>query len=665
MNDYALTTLLENKAQTRLWFSDCVPLPPFSVMEGCHINLALVQQRFPEYTQFVVQADSSCSGNGTWLFTENTESEILSRINMSSSYTVSPYICKSIPINVHLVIYEQEIVMLPPSIQIISTAQNMFNYKGADFIAYRQIAPSIRDKVIRYATIIGNRLRIAGYRGVCGIDFITDGHETYFMEVNSRFQSSTMLINRALNSMEMEISVQQLHMDAFDCSTCSYNLPVFDVNFSFRGYSYHENNRGVLKHLYTISASCSELVVCIDDYLDWSMQLQPECYLFAFIFQHNIIAISPEHTCILHPNVDLCLELINAENWVSKIQFLKIMLLNHGIRINAAAEYRLLMAGGLNYKEFEAIDLVIQDWYFNVPYGTWMSRFSPFEICLDDYNDYILCYWGKPLTGVILRTQDPFGSNKLDSGFRFDQIAYLGQDRLRIYHRHSCHYQQSQLGCGFCDIESNERQFTFDDIKFVIDAYAEHPSIRHYMIGGGSNSYDCDFSYIIDIAAYIRHKTNKSINLMSTPPHKHEILVKLYQVGINEVTFNLEVFDRNIANRYMPGKGAISLYEYEKAFVEAVNLWGSDGNVRTAFIIGLEPKESLLRGIDFVCKLGVWPILSLLKPVEGTPLAHMLPPSDEDVFAICREVEAICQYHDVGLAPTCRCCEDNTLKITL
>lgn len=664
VNSYELISLLENKIQTRLWLSDIVTLTPFFVTDGRNLNGYILKQRFPDYTNFVIQAESSCCGNGTWLVNETNESDILNNINISESYTISPYILKNIPLNVHLIIYKSELVVLPPSVQIISTEHGTFCYHGADFFSYKQLGFEIQNKVKHYAVSIGNRLQKTGYRGVCGIDFITDGHEVFFMEINSRFQASTMLINKALGDAGANVSVQELHLDAFTNVSCSYKLPEFEVNYSFLRYRYDKNYLNILTHLYSIQKECLDFLIRNDDGLDWDMRLQNNSYLFDLIFRNNITCISPEYICLLHANLKLYSGFVNAQNWESKLHELKIILMTHGIRINIAAEQQLHMAGGINYKEFGAIDLILNNLYINVPYGVQMSRLSPFEICLDN-NKYVLCYLGEHLAPVTLRLQDPLGKKILKSGFTFEQIAYLGHDRLRIYHRHSCYYKQKNLGCGFCDIDQSDAHFSFDDIKRVIDEYIDHPAIRHYMIGGGSNIPSCDFSYIINIAKYIRSKTKKPICLMSSPPLNIEIITALNKAGITEVAFNLEVFDRDLAVQYMPGKSIITLQQYKEAFIQALKLMGNEGNVRCAFIVGLESKESLLQGIDFICKLGVWPVLSLLKPIECTPLYCMLPPADEDIFAICQETEKICKYYGVGLAPLCRYCEDNTLKITL
>ena len=158
--------------------------------------------------------------------------------------------------------------------------------------------------------------------------------------------------------------------------------------------------------------------------------------------------------------------------------------------------------------------------------------------------------------------------------------------------------------------------------------------------------------------------TNKPIYLMCTPPTDISILKKLFQAGITEIAFNLEVFDRSIAKILMPGKGELSLDIYDTSFKEAISIWGKNCKIRSAFIVGLERNETLFEGITHICQLGVSPILSLFKPIPGTPLEYMLPPSNKEIMEICCRVKEICEKYNIELGPTCPYCEDNTLKIS-
>lgn len=664
-NDIQLTKFLDDKIKTRMWLSEQISMPPFFTVVGQNIKYNSLKRMFPQYDKFVIQADYSCGGSGTWMLTSDNRSEIAKRISSSLQYTAMPYFEHSVSLNVHIVIYRNDIIIMPASIQLISVKKYSLSYQGSDFIAYTYLPELIREKVKSNAKIIGKQLQYSGYLGVCGIDFIATKTDVYFSEINGRFQSSTILLNKAMRDIGLNISMQTLHIDAFENNKCTIKFPNFCVPYSFYGYSYQPEFIDRLKCLLSYAQESNEVKEIQTDQLDWTLNFETNTYLFKLVFQTNIAFVGMEYTTILHSNLDIMHSILNPDDYKKQLPELKIMLLNHGIRIEQAALDLLNKNGGVNYEEFEAIDMVLEDHiYINVPYTTKMSSLSPFSVNANDSGHLVLSYFNQPITEIDIRTKDPLSASISKNGIPYEKFIYLGNDRLRIFHRNGCNFKSINKGCKFCDIESDDRPLPMEDIREAINAYANHGNINHFMIGGGSERIDSDFKKIIMIAEYLKNKFAKPINVMSIPPMDIKILSKLKEAGVTEVTFNLEIFDRDAAKECMPGKGSLSLDVYDAAFQEAVKLWGNSGNVRTVFIVGLESKSSLLCGLEHVCKLGVYPILSLLKGIEGTPLAHCLPPQDKEILEIYHKARNICQSFHMDLGPTCHYCEDNTLKIS-
>lgn len=664
-NDIQMTKFLDDKIATRMWLNEQIPTPPFFIAAGQKIKYNNLKSMFPQYDKFVIQADYSCGGSGTWILTRDNISEISKRISANLQYTVMPYLEHNVSLNLHIVIYKNGIIILPASIQLISIKEYCLSYQGSDFIAYAYLPKLIQEKVKSYAEIIGKQLQHSGYLGVCGIDFIASKTDVLFSEINGRFQSSTILLNKAMQDIGLDTSMQALHIDAFENNMCTINLPAFHVPYSFYGYSYQPRFIDKLKCLFNYAEKAQEVIEIQTDELDWTMSLETNTYLFKLIFHTNIAFVGTEYTTILHSNLDIMHPIFNPDDYKRQLPELKIMLLNHGIRIEQNALHLLNRNGGLNYEEFEAIDMVLDNHiYINVPYTTKISSLSPFSVKLNSTGHFILFYFNQPITEITIRTKDPLSKSISKNGIPYEDFIYLGNDRLRIYHRTGCNFKSMNIGCKFCDIEANDRVLSMEDIREAIDVYANHSNINHFLIGGGSEKIDSDFKSIIQIAEYLKNKFSKPINVMSIPPLNIRILSDLKKAGVTEVTFNLEVFDRDLAREHMPGKGALSLKVYDTAFQEAVRLWGNTGNVRTVFIVGLESKSSLLCGLEHVCRLGVYPILSLLKGIKGTPLEHYLPPQDKDVLEIYHEARDICQSFHMDLGPSCHCCEDNTLKIS-
>lgn len=665
-NESDLINLLEDKHRTRKWLSSCVPVCPYIICLGKEIDYDTLCQKFPHHTEFVAQEAYSCGGSGTYFVASPKDYD--KNILGENAYSFSPYIENSISPNIHIIIYDDEVLLLPPSVQLFSSGDERFQYHGADYVMFTHLPENITQSVYKYAHLIGERLRFAGYRGICGIDFLCKEAEVYFMEINARFQSSSFLINRAFHDASVACSVQELHRDAFLHSTCSYHPLDLSVKYSFWGYAYDPRLHQQLYYIHSLHVSCDDKdVICMDDNLDWNMRLEKGTYLFKSVFRGNIAALSPDFTCRIHSNIEIEKQLQTSLPWNNNdaVQW-KIMLLNHGTRISENAIKEAAKQGELNYEEFSAVDIQINgEICVNVPYMANRSQISPFEIDITLEGNYILCYLGEYLTNITLRYRDQLSFNTTKRGIPFDAIGYLGNDRLRIFHRLGCFFKDNHCGCKFCDVESTDEILCFEDIKEVLNAYKDNENVHHYLVGGGSNNYSSNFGNILKIVKYIKTLSNKSIYLMSLPPYDVQILTSLKQNGVTEVAFNLEIFDRSLAQKYMPGKGKLSLELYKNAFEKSVSLWGNTGNVRTIFVVGLEPKESLLKGVAYVSKLGVSPILSLFKPLADTPLAHLLAPSDKEIYEIYINALRICKENNVELGPACHYCEDNTLKVSL
>lgn len=659
-NEFELLNLLGNKIYCKLWLNNSLNELPFVTMTGKELLGSNLRLLFEGYDEFVIQSAFSCGGFGTKLYEKRDES-----INDNTLYMITPYIKRNIPINTHIIVYSEEIIFMPSSIQIISLTDNMFLYKGADFIAYERLSPRLKHNIYIQVEVIAKKLQNCGYRGVCGIDLLYsfDDDTVYYSEINARFQSSTFMLNKVLEPNGL--SMQKLHYDAFHRKCCSWkNKLNIHVPYSFYSYQYSKVFDKQLKYIHF--ALIQNNFEIYDDELSWEYQLDNYTHLFKAIFSRSIVSWEPDNKIRIPENISInYIDFKLEKNPKEYFIYLKIALLNQGVSISNDALKYIELHEKINCKEFEAIDMRLANGlYFNVPFRVRLSELSPFTVEMFSKCTYGLCYYGSKLTETLIRTEDSLASKQTKNGFLYEDIAYLGNDRLRVYHRQGCYFKSLSRGCHFCDIDNVLPSFSMEDIVEVVDAYRNNPKINHFLIGGGSESPDSDFSNIIALSKYIKSVYEMPIYLMSLPPKSINILRKLYASGITEVAFNIEIYDRALAKKYMPGKGEISIEQYFEALENAVQIWGNQGAVRSIFIIGLEPQESLLEGIEEVCKRGVSPILSLFKPIPGTILEYLVPFTNAEVKNIYDEVIRICNKYGVELGPQCHYCEDNTIKVS-
>ena len=152
---------------------------------------------------------------------------------------------------------------------------------------------------------------------------------------------------------------------------------------------------------------------------------------------------------------------------------------------------------------------------------------------------------------------------------------------------------------------------------------------------------------------------------MSLPPKESDILKKYYQAGLNEIAFNIEIFDRSIAAKLMPEKGLIPLEDYKNTLLQAVEIFGKDGNVKCLLVYGLESDKSFLKGIDWLASHGIQPIISVFRPLRNTDMEHIIPPNSRDLLDIYYQALQICQKHHMIPGPDCIYCQNNTLSLPI
>jgi uncharacterized radical SAM superfamily protein len=92
-------------------------------------------------------------------------------------------------------------------------------------------------------------------------------------------------------------------------------------------------------------------------------------------------------------------------------------------------------------------------------------------------------------------------------------------------------------------------------------------------------------------------------------------------------------------------------------------LWGKNGNVRTALIVGLNQNNLLFEATEELCKLGIQPMFSVFRPMIGTKLETVVPPSNEELLYIYQNIVNICSKYNMTPGPSCKECRNNMLAL--
>jgi hypothetical protein len=348
---------------------------------------------------------------------------------------------------------------------------------------------------------------------------------------------------------------------------------------------------------------------------------------------------------------------------LSALQQLKISCMAQGIRICPEAADQISRHGEIpltihEYATTGGVTLRLPDHiYINAPFDDWWVQDPEAALMTGpEPNTYHVIFRGEAFPSEVLPLPGYLGARDAD-GHRAVDSVMSHADRIRISPIHGCAF-----GCKFCD--SARRRYIRRPLQQLMDAYAiaradtELPA-HHALISGGSPS-PRDVGYLDAVYEHIIRNSPLPVDVMFTQ-RPDDIVERLANWGIYGYSINMEIYDPELAAQIMPQKHRHSLKVLAQNLERALGCVGGGGRVRSLVLVGLEPEQSLLQGVEFLARLGCDPVLSPFRPANGTPLSHVRPPDAEQLQRIYLNAMEITERYGVKLGPRCIPCQHNTL----
>lgn len=245
-------------------------------------------------------------------------------------------------------------------------------------------------------------------------------------------------------------------------------------------------------------------------------------------------------------------------------------------------------------------------------------------------------------------TEDKFSPSKI--------VTLYGGGALGIFVYGDCSLVNMKKACQYCSIEPNRKKsndflpvITPSEIEKAIDlslSLDENSQISQIMLNGGNfPDLDKSFSYYLKIAEAARKSLDKvssniPLHLIAYPPKNLSLIRELKDLNA-EIAFNTEIYNPELFQKYCPGKHHTGGQELIfNALGKAVDYLGKD-NVYSIFVGGLEPLESLEKGLNYVSKLGVTPVINVFHADPETPLMQHPLPSPNEIMNMGQLLEQI------------------------
>lgn len=262
---------------------------------------------------------------------------------------------------------------------------------------------------------------------------------------------------------------------------------------------------------------------------------------------------------------------------------------------------------------------------------------------------------------VVIPPEPRWYKQKTTSGKLMQRIGCLQGTYLGIYWGPRCQNwgpRGENEFCKFCTEGQNlgreeEAEKSIADVVETVKAARAESGITFVHFNTGfidSNDY---WGLFKDVVAAVKKETGLLVGVQAPPDANFSNYVKFKQLGVNNISFCFEVLDEALFKEIGPGKARRSgLKRYLDAIDFCANEVGFD-TVNGEIIAGLEPTESSMRAIDWICEHGAIPTVCVFRPVFGAAYAKNDPPAVEEMLPVFAHFYEKVMEHGlpVGIAP--------------
>ncbi|MBI5892231.1 MAG: radical SAM protein [Deltaproteobacteria bacterium] len=326
--------------------------------------------------------------------------------------------------------------------------------------------------------------------------------------------------------------------------------------------------------------------------------------------------------------------------------YLKIDLMLCGIRLNENAVKSLGIDLSTGYTGITGgLDIIL-------PYKTWVNapfledfaKNSPYELIQKDGKAFIKRE-GESVKVKIIPKPD-FYKLKTTTGIPLSKIGNMHGSYVAITPDTRCEFFNMNIECRYCAGNFNSKGGVVYSVEEVLEtveaAYKEGKAEIVYLSIGFSETPDGGIEFLKPYIKAIKKHFNTIVAVEALPPKENKFIDETYAVGADSVLYNMEIFDEKLFKEICPGRDElIGRNRYINALKYAAKVF-PNGTVASNLIVGLEPAESTMRGIDFLTDLGVVPILPIYRPVSSVKLLSYKIPSLDEIAPVYKHL-----YHAV------------------
>lgn len=344
-----------------------------------------------------------------------------------------------------------------------------------------------------------------------------------------------------------------------------------------------------------------------------------------------------------------------------KIPELKSELLCFGARMEETPDRK----GGAG--PADAVFMKIDDTEISIPSSGNYVKNSPYSLRKINSN-YLLLKNEKEVTYIEKIKEPEFYNNKTLDGIPYRKIFLAhGSNCIGTTVFQSCIYWNTPLGCKFCGIGISIKNNTTLPVKTPQQLYAVAESAlkenyHHAVLTTGSQEDENNlFHHLVECIKMLK-KIAINLQVQVAPPLNLSLLGHLKSAGADTIAINIESFDNNVLKKIAPHKVIFGIEKYLRTIEKAAELFGKN-QVISFILAGLgEEKKSIVEGAKKLASIGCYPFIVPFRPIHGTPLGNLKPPSSSYLKEINEEVAEILNDYNLTYKKIkagcgrCTCC---------
>lgn len=244
---------------------------------------------------------------------------------------------------------------------------------------------------------------------------------------------------------------------------------------------------------------------------------------------------------------------------------------------------------------------------------------SPLHI-EENSGTLLLCENGKELSEFRFLPRPNFWKYSTRNGIPAKRLAHIyGLNCLNFNIFSGCEFHSAGEGCLFCSVTSTVDKKspvvvrkTPEDLADICRLASEHDKPEYIIITGGSY-FDTDKEFASHMAVIEAVRKNLPWggrlrgNVSMMPPKDSSRLYELYANGVDNPSFNIEVWPEEAFTKFCPGKQKhVGFGKIISSLIQLVKYYGP-GCVWSNFVAGLVPAENIKAGFQFMAENGIVP----------------------------------------------------------